>query len=99
MSHKTLSQILITLHIGYILASFIQLAFAPLMKPASNDVSKANPSSDEVLNCDISAKSDDFVMTSELYEKLRSDQIVFEERLKSIIEKASPIIFRALQMS
>jgi len=44
---------------------------------------------DDASENDGSTKDDEFVMTSELYQKFKNDQVVFEEKLKSIIEKVT----------
>ena len=84
MSQKGLSQIIITRHIGDVLAGFIQLSFAQLKKPSTTTMT---PSSDDNSTNDGSSNSDDFVMTPEMYETLKQHQAEFEEKLKAIIEK------------
>ena len=88
MSQKGLSQIIITRHIGDVLAGFIQLSFAQLKKPSTTTTATTmTPSSDDNSTNDGSSNSDDFVMTPEMYETLKQHQAEFEEKLKAIIEK------------
>ena len=88
MSQKGLSQIIITRHIGDVLAGFIQLSFAQLKKPSTTTTTTTTtPSSDDNSTNDGSSNSDDFVMTPEMYETLKQHQAEFEEKLKAIIEK------------
>ena len=88
MSQKGLSQIIITRHIGDVLAGFIQLSFAQLKKPSTTTTATTmTPSCDDNSTNDGSSNSDDFVMTPEMYETLKQHQAEFEEKLKAIIEK------------
>ena len=105
MSQKTLSQILITRHIGDILAAYIQLSFAPLKKPSAVVQNPVDETTDDQKSIDepsIDETSDDskpvedkseFVMTNELFERFTRDQADFGARLKSIIEKVIKTIY------
>ena len=75
MSNKNLSQIVITRHVGDVLAAYIQLSHAPLKKPT-----EASPSDENV-------DKPEFVMTQDLFERFTRDQKHFDARLKSLIEK------------
>ncbi len=79
MSNKNLSQIIITRHVGDVLAAYIQLSYAPLKKPT-----EASPSDENV-------DKSEFVMTQELFNRFTQDQKHFEARLKSLIEKVNKI--------
>lgn len=57
-------------YLGPLLAALLQLSYAPLSKPS--------------VGC--SSSQDKFSMDVDLYEKLKKDQLVFQEKLKKLIE-------------
>ncbi len=80
---KDLRQILLTKHLGDVLASLIQLSSAPLKKPQpsetmENDLKKCEESSDE------------FVMTQDKYDEFCQSQDLFKKHLHGVIDKVYP---------
>lgn len=60
-------------YLGSLYAALLQLSFAPLMKPKTEDSLK-------------NSKADDFKMTNELYLKLKSEQLEFQSILRKLID-------------
>ena len=77
---SSLNQIILTKHLGDLLASLIQLSQAPLKKPVEDNVSAEQD-------------SNEFIMTPEKYDDLMAEQDYFKEKLMFIVDKVyQPLI-------
>ena len=96
--HKQLNALIVTKQLGDILACLIQISKAPLSKP--NVSKESSPNSTDSVPKDgkeIELKEDNFVMTSDLYERLVEDQTRFGVELTNIMENSyQPLIVRSL---
>ena len=72
----SLNQIIVSKHLGDLLAALIQLSQAPLKKPIENT---SNENSNE--------SSNGFIMTPEKYEILKCEQENFKENLMTMVDK------------
>jgi len=87
--YKQFHSLMLTRHLGDILACLIQISNAPLVKPKDSD---AVPVSEE-----IKVNEDNFVMTAELYERLSQDQERFGHELATILDKTyQPMLIKYL---
>ncbi|XP_012251932.2 transport and Golgi organization protein 6 homolog [Athalia rosae] len=79
----------VLLQLGPLLAAFLQLSFAPLMKPCTENKQFSD-------NASASVK---FSMSVDLYNKLKEEQAQFKARLTSMIDKApQSIVIRELMI-
>jgi len=89
--YKQFNTLIVTKHLGDILACLVQIASAPLMKPKDEDEEASKDAKD------IEVKEDAFIMTPDLHERLSKDQERFKVELEKIIEKTyQPLIVKFL---
>lgn len=83
--YKSLNAIVMTKHMGDILAAILQIAYAPIKKP----------SKDSTPPKEIDTKQEEFIMTDEIYERLAQNQEKYKKVLEKIIEKTyQPLIVK-----
>ncbi len=82
MEDKQLSGMFLTKHLGDLLAALIQLGYAPLKKPDSDNPPKPGSA---------------FVMTQEKYDRLMAEQKAFREQLNDLMERVyQPLVVKYL---
>lgn len=82
---STLHSLIIPQHLGDILSGLCQLSFAPLKKPVETNSDRKN--------------SDDFVMTTELWNRLQSDRKIFQQHLDRLVSRIyQPMVIRELMI-
>lgn len=77
IGHPTISQIVLTRHLGDVFAALIQLGHAPLKKPQTPEK-------------DINDADEEFVMTQEKYDQLKTEQTYFAEKITKVVDKVYP---------
>jgi len=111
-SHRSLSGLVLTKHMGDILAALVQISHAPLMKPSEteekaeekdseNNVEANTEATDaiakEFTKLNMDPSADKFVMTADLYSRLSADQQRYAKELTRIVVKSyQPTIVRNL---
>jgi len=97
--HRSFTTLVMTKHISDLLTALIQMSYAPLMKPVNSDDNAA-----ATVTCptapaaaDILLEKEQFVMTSDLHDRLTGDQKRYRTQLQRIIERNyQPTIVRSL---
>jgi len=90
--HRSLSTLVLTKHMSDILASLVQVSFAPLMKP-----SPATSESSNQAEIEIDPTEDKFVMTEDLFKRLSADQERYRKELTRLTQKSyQPTVVRNL---
>jgi len=94
--HRSLSTLVLTKHMSDILASLVQISYAPLMKPSLPQESQTCDSSNEA-QIEIDTTEDKFVMTEDLFKRLSADQERYRKELTRLTEKCyQPTVVRNL---
>jgi hypothetical protein len=94
--HRSFSTLVLTKNIADILGSLVQVAHAPLIKPAEKDSTDTNKdsSSKESSPDNVTAK---FEMTPDLFFRLSADQTRFRTELERILERSyQPSLVKSL---
>ena len=72
VSHASLNRIILTTHLGDLLAALIQLSYAPLKKPLESEQN-------------IEDDTSEFVMTQDKYKELSNEQDQFKQELQKML--------------
>jgi len=89
--HRSLSQLIMTKHLGDVLAALVQIGYAPIKKPDKDKT----PPKDIDLNHVGHQEEEEFVMTEQLYDRLANDQVKYKKELEKIVEKTyQPLVIK-----
>lgn len=92
LDHEGLNTIVITKHIGDLLAALIQLGYAPLMKP-----SPPPPESFMVEGDSMKGTNPNYVMSEERHQELTKDQERFQQELSRVMSRVyRPLLVKYL---